>query len=259
MNLHQKRSPVPAISFRHHFTLIELLVVIAIIAILAAMLLPSLQRARMTAHKTNCKNTLKSIGSGHQFYADDWDGTYTARDFQRMWIQNLSIYLESAPKSWDGHPTLADMWNSKSLFYTACKGVVPQVPDNISSLNFSCYGINQFPERETNFFATNQYGIDNFKWFRVGSITHPSRRGLVSETASSNEEHNWPYGFGISGAEWQGDLNNGINVDDSVVDFERHADRINLLFYDLHVGEGQRFRMVTFGAAFYDPNKFVAL
>ena len=119
--------------------------------------------------------------------------------------------------------------------------------------------MNQYPERETNFFATNQYGIDNFKWFRSGSITHPSRRGLVSETANGNGPNNWPYGFGISGAEWQGDLNNGINVDDSVVDFERHGDRINLLFYDLHVGEGQRFRMVTFGAAFYDPNKFVAL
>ncbi|NQT51304.1 prepilin-type N-terminal cleavage/methylation domain-containing protein [bacterium] len=75
------------------FTLIELLVVIAVIALLAAMLLPVLGRARGEAHKTSCTNNLKQIGIAFTTYGNAYDGFYpcaedpvSASPFYWLWM-----------------------------------------------------------------------------------------------------------------------------------------------------------------------------
>ncbi len=73
---HTKRSAISCASIRTFFTLIELLVVVAIISILAALLLPSLQKAKETAHSVACKSNMKQIGLLNQNYAIDFNGFF---------------------------------------------------------------------------------------------------------------------------------------------------------------------------------------
>ena len=89
---------------RRAFTLIELLVVMGIIAILAAMLMPALQRAREAARRTSCLNNLKQMGAGLAMWKND-HGQIPQSD-------NCSYWHHAADCVWcgSGYPSWAYLY-----------------------------------------------------------------------------------------------------------------------------------------------------
>ena len=74
------------------FTLIELLVVVAIIALLIAILLPSLTQARAVARMVRCQSIQKQFGLAHQMYAndaDDWFVPHRTNGTSLPWYRNI--------------------------------------------------------------------------------------------------------------------------------------------------------------------------
>lgn len=165
---------------RQAFTLIELLVVIAIIAVLAALLLPSVNKARDQARRAACLSNTKQIGLEIRMYADDSADTAP----KTPWTTNsTNKYLDGAT----AFKTLLENRGNSNLFrcpadtffyaYGRDSGGVPQRrplhSDAVSE--FSSYGFNG---GQMTIFGTNTIGIAGRKF---SSIKRPARTVLAFE------------------------------------------------------------------------------
>ena len=175
------------------FTLIELLIVIAIIAILAAMLLPALNKARETAYKISCANHLGSIGKAMLMYANDY------QDYLPPYRSASSWGMPGNREWYAGTPEtglLADylQLNQKGQDIGTYGHNAGNAANPVSRGRISCPGLRALPAGK---FRIYGYGYNNNIYNgerKLARFQMPSRTVLVSETSDTTILSNYdPY------------------------------------------------------------------
>ncbi len=129
------------------FTLIELLVVISIVALLMAILLPTLQRVRKQAKAVVCQSRLRELGLQSAIYIQEQIGSMNAAPYSDWWLSHWSsirlgrglVLCPSAPTPLPGPPV---PWGD--VFHAYAFGRVDPAapPEKRSVLGYGSYGWN---------------------------------------------------------------------------------------------------------------------
>ena len=219
------------------FTLVELLVVISIIALLLAVLMPSLQKARESGKRVVCGSRLHQIYLGHSFYAED----------------NRGRYLDL----WRPAPAVAIDWSTAILFKVggqkgsdvAGSGTIPEnrvlnsylankleifsCPSDKGCVNLmSTYGKSSWAAHG-NSYAYNGYGNNYGDYYssKLSGRSSPNRRGFAGRKTSSVKQ---PAMKVLQGDLLMHSYVNGLNY----YEYAWHSrDRVmaNIVFGDGHV------------------------
>ncbi|MBR4125188.1 MAG: DUF1559 domain-containing protein [Victivallales bacterium] len=215
---------------RKSFTLIELLVVIAIIAILAAMLLPALSKAREKARAISCVNNMKQVTLSPQLYMDDFQDSIPTG----LITGGINAVGHShAGCEFDGFNFIANCTTSKAGWWLDL--MCPRYLENFAwSADAPKMGYKDMlcPSAQV---AIN-YGINEYfaRFYPHGSasaLKNPSSRGLFFESGREMTHGHI--------------CNEAASTGGRRINRERHDNTSNVAFVDGHVESVNKYKLST--------------
>jgi prepilin-type N-terminal cleavage/methylation domain-containing protein/prepilin-type processing-associated H-X9-DG protein len=222
------------------FTLIELLVVIAIIAMLLAVVLPALKKAKEAARRLICANQMKTIGIANVLYTNQYRSAYVPISFTNgsnsvvRWVSNSAFCANLGIDDFRSGP-------SAYIFpkaYLCPSDIINIDPSKVTSPVVTSYGFNA-----TDWGWTNGISAGIYAGYKTTSIPLPAVKMLVIdaidwwvEWKDADYTKGWDKLGQASGTDYRTANLNGLgNSALYAPTIYRHSEGANVGFYDGHV------------------------
>lgn len=229
---------------KRSFTLIELLVVVSIIALLAGMLLPALNKARLSALSSACVNNQRQIGLALMSYTGDVNGYFPYADYGDIgglgtsvrvtWAYSLNytrhlkdnkvLFCDAAAP---GFTSATGMERSKK---DSPKNCIKFPNSSLEYYRFINYGIN-YTYLASNRGAWNGSDTSALLTQKIDNVVNPSEKIMTSDAWAKQNA----YGRYIIAQSLPAESSNGMN--------DCHSNGTNILWCDGHVAQWKFARL----------------